>query len=69
VSDDVTLQGSLVVEVELLEGLAGREPGGSDAELAAVGLPGCDFAFEARGEELILGPAVCSGSLADTFDG
>ena len=40
VGDDVALEGALVVEVELLEGLAGREAGGADAELAAVGLRG-----------------------------
>jgi hypothetical protein len=50
-SDDVTLQGSLVVEVELLEGLAGGEAGGADADLTAVGLAGGNLAFEASGVE------------------
>ena len=55
------LQGALVVEVELVEALAGREAGGADAELAAVGCAGGDFAFEAGGEELFMGPAVGCG--------
>ena len=68
VGDDVTLEAALVVEVELLEGLAGREAGGADAELAAVGLAGGDFAFEAGGEELLVGPALGPGALAEPFD-
>ncbi len=57
VGDHVALEGALVVEVEVLEGLAGREPGGADADLTAVGLAGRDLAFEAGGEELLVGPA------------
>ena len=56
VGDQVALEGALVVKVELLEGLAGREAGGADADLTAVGLAGGDFAFEAGGEELVVGP-------------
>jgi hypothetical protein len=66
--DHVSLEGSLVVEVEVLEGLACREAGGPDAELAAVGLAGCDLALEAGGEELLMGPAVGVGSLGEPFE-
>ena len=41
--DDVAFEAAGVVEVELLEALAGRESGGADAALAAVGLPGGDL--------------------------
>ena len=67
--DDVAFQGALVVEVELLEGLAGREPGGADADLAAVGLAGGDFTFEAGGEELFVGPVLGAGPFGEPFDG
>ena len=67
--DHVTFEGALVVEVELLEGLAGREPGGADADLAAVVLAGGDLAFEAGGEELLVGPALGAGSFGEPFDG
>jgi hypothetical protein len=50
-----------VVVVEVLEGLAGREPGGADAALAAVVLAGGDLAFEAGSEELLMGPALVPG--------
>ena len=65
---DVAFEGALVVEVELLEGLAGREPGGADADLAAVVLAGGDFAFEAGGEELLVGPALGPGPFGEPFD-
>ncbi len=61
VGDDVSFEGALVVPVEVLEGLAGRELGGADAELAAVGSAGGDFSLEAGGEELLVGPAIGSG--------
>ena len=63
------LQGALVVEVEVLEGLAGREAGGADADLAAVVLAGGDLAFEAGGEELLVGPALGAGPFGEPFDG
>ena len=47
VRDQVTFEAAGVVEVELLEALAGREPGGADAALPAVGLPGGDLALQA----------------------
>jgi hypothetical protein len=43
--DGVAAQAAGVVEVELLEALAGREPGGADAAFAAVGLAGGDLAL------------------------
>jgi hypothetical protein len=42
VGDQVAFQAAGVVEVELLDAFAGREPGGPDSALAAVG------AFNAR---------------------
>jgi len=43
-----------VLVVELLQGLAGREPGGPDPALPAVGLPRRDFALQAGDEELLV---------------
>ena len=67
-SDDVAFERALVVVVEVLEGLAGREPGGADAAFAAVVLAGGDFAFEAGGEELLMGPAVGAGPFGEPVD-
>ena len=50
-----------MVVIELVEALAGREPGGTDTQLAAVGVAGGDFALQAGGEELLVGPAVGPG--------
>ena len=66
--DHVALEGALVVEVEVLEALAGREPGGPDAVLAAVVLAGRDLPFQAGGEELLVGPALGPGPLAEPLD-
>ena len=68
VGDDVALEGALVAEVEVLEGLAGREAGGADAGLAAVVLAGGDLAFEAGGEELLVAPALGPGPLGEPVD-
>ena len=58
-----------MVEVELVEALAGGEAGGADAEFAAVGGAGGDFSFEAGGEELFMGPAVAAGPFGEPLDG
>ena len=47
-----------MVEVEVLDGLSRREPGGADADLTAVGLAGGDLALQAGGEELLVAPAL-----------
>ena len=59
----VAFEAAGVVEVELLQALAGREPGGADAALAAVGLPGGDLALQAGGQELLVGPGLGAGPL------
>ena len=41
--------------------LAGREPGGADAALTAVGLPGGDLALQAGDQELLVGPGLGPG--------
>ena len=50
--DDIGADAALMVEVEILEGFAGREPGGVDAGFAAVGLAGRYFSFQAGGQEI-----------------
>jgi hypothetical protein len=69
VGDDVAFEGALVVEVELLEGLAGREPGGPDAELTTVGLAGSDLTLQAGRQELLMGPALGPGPFGEPVDG
>ena len=62
------VQAAGVVEVELFEGLAGREPGGADAAFAAVGLSGGDLALQARGQELLVGPGRLPGAFGQAWD-
>ena len=57
-----------MVEVELLEGLPGREPGGPDADLPAVGLAGGHLSLEAGGQELLVGPALGPGPFGQALD-
>jgi hypothetical protein len=64
----VAFEGSLVVVVEVLEGLAGGEVDGADATLTAVVLASGDLAFEAGGEELLEGPAVGTGPFGEQVD-
>jgi hypothetical protein len=52
-----------VVEVELLQALAGREAGVTDAAFAAVGFSGGDLALQAGGQELLVGPALAASPL------
>ena len=61
VGDEVAFEAAGVVEVELLDRLAGGEPGGADAALAAVGLPRGDLALQAGDEELLMGPGLGAG--------
>ncbi len=58
VGDQVAAEAAGVVEIELFQGLAGGEPGGADASLAAVGLAGGDLALQAGDEELLVGPVL-----------
>jgi hypothetical protein len=52
VGHPVALEPAGVVEVELLQALAGREPGGADATFAAVAFPGRDLALQTSDQEL-----------------
>src|SRR5690349_17479686 len=69
VGDLFTFEGTLVVEVELLQRFSGREPGSADAALTAVGLSGGDFALQARREKLLMGPGLCAGPFDQPGDG
>jgi len=66
VRDHLTFEAAGMVEVELLQALAGGEPGGADAALPAVGLPGGDLPLQARGQELLMGPGLGAGPLGET---
>jgi hypothetical protein len=55
VGDDVAFEAAGVVEVELLEALAGREAS-ADAALAAMGLACRDLALQACDQELFVAP-------------
>jgi hypothetical protein len=61
VRDDLAVEAAGVVEVELLQALAGREAGVADAALAAVGFSCGDLALQAGGQELLMGPALSPG--------
>jgi hypothetical protein len=63
VGDQVALEPAGVVEVELLQALAGREPGSPDPALAAVRLSGGDLALQAGDQELLVGPGLLAGPL------
>ncbi|MEI2714994.1 MAG: hypothetical protein V9G04_17310 [Nocardioides sp.] len=54
---DLLAGGGLGVEVELLQGLDGGEPGGADAQPGAGGVAGGDLAVQDRGEVVLVGPA------------
>jgi hypothetical protein len=69
VSEGVSFEGALVIEVEVLERLAGGEPGGFDATLAAVVLAGSNFSFQAGGQELFVGPPFAAGPFPEPADG
>ncbi len=58
---------ALVIEVEVLQGLAGREASGADAGLAAVGGTGRDLPLQAGGQELLVAPGLLPGSGPQTF--
>jgi hypothetical protein len=63
VRDQVAFEAAGVVEVELLQRLAGREPGLPDAPFAAVGFSGSDLTLQAGSQELLMGPALGAGPL------
>jgi hypothetical protein len=56
VGDQVAFQPSGIVEVELLQTLAGRESGGADPAFTAVGVAGGDLALQASGQVLLVRP-------------
>jgi hypothetical protein len=68
VRDRVAFEAAGVVEVELFQALAGREAGGADAALAAVGLAGGDLALQAGGQELLVRPVLGAGALGQPGD-
>ena len=67
--DGVAFESAGVVEVELLQGFSCREPGGADAALAAVGLPGGDFALQAGHQVFLVAPVLGPGSLGQPGSG
>ena len=69
VRDDVALEAAGVVEVELLQTLAGREPGGPDAALTAVAVAGADLTLQAGDEELLVRPGLGAGSVGQARHG
>ncbi len=56
VGDAVAFEAAGVVEVEILQRLVGREPGGADPSFAAAVLSGGDFSLQAGSEVLLVGP-------------
>jgi hypothetical protein len=68
VSDDLAFEGAGVVEVELLQALAGREAGGADPALPAVGFAGGDLALQTGDEEFLVRPGLRTGPLGQPGD-
>jgi hypothetical protein len=69
VGHDVAFDGALEREVEILDGLAGREARRPDTDLTAVGLAGGDLTLQAGGQELLVAPSLRAGSLGQAPDG
>jgi hypothetical protein len=69
VGDLLAVEAAGVVEVELLQALAGGEAGSADAALTAVGLSGGDLALQAGGQELLVGPALGAGAFGQAAGG
>jgi hypothetical protein len=67
--DGVAFEAAGVVEVELLQRLAGREPGSADAAFAAMGFPGGDLALQAGHQELLMAPGLRPGPLGQPANG
>jgi hypothetical protein len=65
VQDGVAADRGLKAEVELLECLAGREPGGLDAALAAVAVAAVCLGLQERGGELLKAPLIGAGALGE----
>ena len=63
--DHFSFQAAGVVEVELLQRLAGGEPGGADPAFTAVALAGGDFALQAGDEELLMRPGLGAGAFGE----
>src|SRR4051794_170266 len=55
----------LEAEVELLQGLSGREAGRLDAALAAVAVAAVDLGLEQRGGELLKAPLLLAGAAGE----
>ena len=64
VGDGLPFEAAGVIEVELLQGLAGRELRGPDPALPAVGFAGGDLPVQAGGQELLMGPGLGAGPLS-----
>ena len=67
-ADGLALEAALVVVVEVLEALAGREAGRFDPGFATVVLAGGDLAFETGGQELLVAPGLSPGPLCEPVD-
>jgi hypothetical protein len=59
--DLVAFQAAGVVEVELFDAFAGREPGGTDPVFAAVGVAGSDLTLQTGRQVFLMGPRFAAG--------
>lgn len=66
---DLTADGGLGVEVEVVEGFGRGEPGGLDAGLGAGGVARRDFSVEDGGEVVLVGPAGVAGLIGEAGGG
>jgi hypothetical protein len=63
VEDELLAERALEAEVEVVQGLDRRQPGGLDAQLPAGGLPGQDLFLQHRGQVALVRPAFDAGPL------
>ena len=66
---DLLTDSGLVVPVEVVEGLAGREPGPTDPLRGPGRVASGDLAFEHGGEVVLMGPAGITGLVGEPGSG
>src|SRR5215217_1981988 len=67
--DQVAFQSAGVVEVELLDAFAGREPRGPDAVFAAVRVAGGDLALQTGSQVFLMAPGFAAGPFGEPARG
>src|SRR4029450_8646614 len=67
--DLVAFQAASVIEVELFDAFAGREPGSPDPAFAAVSVPGSDLTLQTSRQVFLMAPRFGAGPLGEPAGG